>query len=81
MEDGVFRLIREPIWFSPPEHALQTRPVEQTIFHSDRGSRYGSAAFRQALDKVACAKAYPAGPTPITMPGHRQSARSYRVKK
>lgn len=31
------------------QQALQTRPVEQTIFHSDRGSQYGCAAFRQAL--------------------------------
>ena len=30
--------------------ALQTRPTtQQTIFHSDRGSQYGSVPFRQAL--------------------------------
>jgi transposase InsO family protein len=29
--------------------ALQSRPTHQTIFHSDRGSQYGSASFRQAL--------------------------------
>jgi transposase InsO family protein len=34
------------------QQALQTRPVKQTIFHSDRGSQYGSAAFRQALAKA-----------------------------
>ena len=34
------------------QQALQTRPVHQTIFHSDRGSQYGSAAFRQALLKA-----------------------------
>jgi len=34
------------------QQALQTRPVDQTIFHSDRGSQYGSAAFRQALLKA-----------------------------
>lgn len=31
------------------QQALQTRPVHQTIFHSDRGSQYGSTAFRKAL--------------------------------
>lgn len=34
------------------QQALQTRPVDQTIFHSDRGSQYGSSAFRQALAKA-----------------------------
>ena len=29
--------------------ALQTRAVHHTIFHSDRGSQYGSGAFRQVL--------------------------------
>jgi transposase InsO family protein len=29
--------------------ALQTRPANATIFHSDRGSQYGSAPFRKAL--------------------------------
>ncbi len=29
--------------------ALQTRPTDGTIFHSERGSQYGSAPFRQAL--------------------------------
>jgi putative transposase len=29
--------------------ALQTRQVHQTIFHSDRGSQYGSIGFRQTL--------------------------------
>lgn len=32
--------------------ALQTRPADGTIFHSDRGSQYGSAPFRQALAKA-----------------------------
>jgi putative transposase len=32
--------------------ALQTRPTAGTIFHSDRGSQYGSAPFRQALAKA-----------------------------
>lgn len=29
--------------------ALATRPAQRTIFHSDRGSQYGSAPFRKAL--------------------------------
>lgn len=32
--------------------ALQTRPAERTIFHSDRGSQYGSTPFRQALARA-----------------------------
>lgn len=31
------------------EQALQTRSVQGTIFHSDRGSQYGSQLFRNAL--------------------------------
>ncbi len=45
--------------------ALQTRPTADTIFHSDRGSQYGSAPFRKALAKAglrqsmsACANPY-----------------------
>jgi putative transposase len=32
--------------------ALQTRPINRTIFHSDRGSQYGSTPFRNALAKA-----------------------------
>jgi putative transposase len=32
--------------------ALQTRSIASTIFHSDRGSQYGSAPFRKALSKA-----------------------------
>ena len=32
--------------------ALKTRPVNRTIFHSDRGSQYGSTPFRRALAKA-----------------------------
>jgi transposase InsO family protein len=31
------------------QQALQTRSADQTIFHSDRGSQFGSTLFRQAL--------------------------------
>jgi putative transposase len=34
------------------QQALQTRPVHATIFHSDRGSQYGSARFRQVLTQA-----------------------------
>jgi putative transposase len=34
------------------QQALQTRPVNRTIFHCDRGSQYGSAPFREALAKA-----------------------------
>jgi len=34
------------------DQALQTRSSDQTIFHSDRGSQYGSAPFRKALAKA-----------------------------
>ena len=32
--------------------ALQTRPAHDAIFHSDRGSQYGSTPFRKALAKA-----------------------------
>jgi putative transposase len=32
--------------------AIETRPANRTIFHSDRGSQYGSAPFRKALAKA-----------------------------
>lgn len=32
--------------------ALETRPTHRTIFHSDRGSQYGSTLFRKALAKA-----------------------------
>jgi len=32
--------------------AIATRPVNRTIFHSDRGSQYGSTPFRKALAKA-----------------------------
>jgi putative transposase len=34
------------------DQALQTRSVASTIFHSDRGSQYGSVLFRKALAKA-----------------------------
>jgi putative transposase len=32
--------------------AIETRPANRTIFHSDRGSQYGSTPFRKALAKA-----------------------------
>jgi transposase InsO family protein len=32
--------------------ALGSRPAESTIFHSDRGSQYSSASFRQTLARA-----------------------------
>jgi len=32
--------------------ALETRPINRTIFHSDRGSQYGSTPFRNVLAKA-----------------------------
>jgi len=44
--------LRSDLVLDALQQALQTRPVDQTIFHSDRGSQYGSAAFRAALTKA-----------------------------
>jgi transposase InsO family protein len=44
--------LRSDLVLEALEQALQTRCVDQTIFHSDRGSQYGSAAFRKALAKA-----------------------------
>lgn len=41
--------LRSDLVLAALQQALQTRSVDQTIFHSDRGSQYGSAAFRKAL--------------------------------
>jgi len=41
--------LRSELVLAALHQALQTRPVDQTIFHSDRGSQYGSASFRKAL--------------------------------
>ncbi len=41
--------LRSDLVLDALQQALQTRSVHQTIFHSDRGSQYASAAFRQAL--------------------------------
>lgn len=44
--------LRSDLVLEALQQALQTRPVHQTIFHSDRGSQYGSASFRKALAKA-----------------------------
>jgi len=44
--------------------ALQTRPTDGTIFHSDRGSQYGSALFRQALAKAGLSQSMSARANP-----------------
>lgn len=44
--------LRSDLVLDALHQALQTRPAAGTIFHSDRGSQYGSAAFRKALAKA-----------------------------
>ena len=44
--------MRSDLVLAALNQALQTRPTQQTIFHSDRGSQYGSAPFRQALTQA-----------------------------
>jgi putative transposase len=44
--------LRSDLVLAALDQALQTRPVQQTIFHSDRGSQYGSASFRNALTRA-----------------------------
>ena len=44
--------LRSDLVLDALHQALQTRPVDRTIFHSDRGSQYGSASFRNALAKA-----------------------------
>ena len=41
--------LRSDLVVAALRQALGTRPARSTIFHSDRGSQYGSAAFRQVL--------------------------------
>ena len=41
--------LRSDLVVAALHQALGSRPAEDTIFHSDRGSQYGSACFRQAL--------------------------------
>jgi transposase InsO family protein len=41
--------LRSDLVLEALQQALQTRPINGTIFHSDRGSQYGSTAFRKAL--------------------------------
>jgi putative transposase len=41
--------LRSDLVLDALHQALQARPINETIFHSDRGSQYGSTAFRKAL--------------------------------
>jgi putative transposase len=41
--------LRSDLVLAALHQALQTRPARHTIFHSDRGSQYGSTPFRKAL--------------------------------
>lgn len=44
--------LRSDLVLDALQQALQTRPVNRTIFHSDRGSQYGSKLFRTALTQA-----------------------------
>jgi len=44
--------MRSDLVLAALNQALQTRPANHTIFHSDRGSQYGSTSFRSALAKA-----------------------------
>jgi transposase InsO family protein len=44
--------LRSDLVLDALRQALQTRSVDRTIFHSDRGSQYGSTLFRTALTKA-----------------------------
>jgi putative transposase len=44
--------------------ALETRPTNRTIFHSDRGSQYGSTSFRKALAKAGLCQSMSARANP-----------------
>ncbi len=44
--------MRSDLVLAALHQALQTRPTQKTIFHSDRGSQYGSASFRHALTQA-----------------------------
>ena len=44
--------LRSDLVLAALAQALQTRPARHAIFHSDRGSQYGSTGFRKALAKA-----------------------------
>jgi transposase InsO family protein len=44
--------LRSDLVLAALHQALETRPANRTIFHSDRGSQYGSTPFRKALAKA-----------------------------
>lgn len=45
--------LRSDLVIAALQQALNSRPVHRTIFHSDRGSQYGSASFRAVLSAAS----------------------------
>jgi putative transposase len=56
--------LRSDLVLAALHQALQTRSTDRTIFHSDRGSQYGSAPFRQALAKAGLSQSMSARANP-----------------
>ena len=56
--------MRSDLVLAALQQALQTRPVDRTIFHSDRGSQYGSAPFRAALAQAGLSQSMSARANP-----------------
>ncbi len=48
--------------------------IDWTIFHSDRGSQYGSIAFRRVLTGAGLRQSSPPAPIPMTTPGPNPSS-------
>jgi putative transposase len=56
--------MRSDLVLAALHQALQTRSTERTIFHSDRGSQYGSAPFRAALAQAGLSQSMSARANP-----------------